>query len=45
MKKKSFEGGIGNSTTSKDIQVYKKSGIPLRFYDVKGIENEQTVKN
>ena len=43
--KKSFEGGIGTSTTSKDIQVYKKSGIPLRFYDVKGFENEKTVKN
>ena len=43
--KKSFEGGIGSSTTSKDIKVYKKSGIPLRLYDVKGIENEQIVKN
>ena len=43
--KKSFEGGIGTSTTSKDIQIFKKTGIPLRFYDVKGIENEKTVIN
>ena len=45
MIKKSLEGGIGISTTYKDIQVYKKSGIPLRFYDVKGIESEETIQN
>ena len=43
--KKSFEGGIGTSTTSRDIIVYKKSGIPLRFYDAKGIEDQKTVNN
>lgn len=40
--KKSIEGGTGFSTTSKDIVVYKKDCIPLRFYDVKGIESEET---
>ena len=43
--KKSIEGGSGFSTTSKNIVVYQKKEIPLRFYDVKGIENEETVKN
>ena len=43
--KKSIEGGTGFSTTSKDIVVYKKDCIPLRFYDVKGIESEDTIKN
>ena len=43
--KKSIEGGTGFSTTSKNIVVYQKTDIPLRFYDVKGIENEETVKN
>ena len=43
--KKSLEGGIGFSTTSKDIRVYQKSRVALRFYDAKGIENEETEKN
>jgi len=43
--KKSLEGGTGFSTTSKKIIVYKKAGVPLRFYDVKGIENEDTIEN
>ena len=43
--KKSIEGGTGLSTTTKNIIVYKKGDIPLRFYDVKGIENEKTVEN
>ena len=43
--KKSLEGGTGFSTTTKNILVYKKSNIPLRFYDVKGIENEETLQN
>ena len=43
--KKSLEGGTGFSTTSKSIVVYKKNSIPLRFYDVKGIESEETIKN
>ena len=41
--KKSLEGGTGFSTTSKPIKIYKKSGIPLRFYDLRGIENEETL--
>ena len=43
--KKSLEGGIGISTTSKKILVYKKSNLALRFYDVKGLEDEETLKN
>ena len=43
--KKSIEGGIGISTTTKNILIYQKENIPLRFYDVRGIENESTVKN
>jgi len=43
--KKSLEGGTGFSTTSKNIVVYKKTGIPIRLYDVKGIENEKTLEN
>ena len=43
--KKSIEGGTGFSTTSKNIIVYKKENIPLRLYDVKGIENEETINN
>lgn len=42
---KSLEGGNGYSTTSKNIIVYKKAGIPIRLYDVKGIENEKTKDN
>jgi len=42
---KSLEGGNGFSTTSKNIIVYKKTGIPIRLYDVKGIENENSVDN
>ena len=43
--KKSIEGGIGISTTTKNILIYQKKNIPLRFYDVRGIENENTVQN
>ena len=43
--KKSLEGGHGRSTTSKNILVYKKSNLAIRFYDVKGIEDEATFKN
>ena len=43
--KKSLEGGNGFSTTSKNILVYTKNDLALRFYDVKGIENEETLKN
>ena len=43
--KKSIEGGSGLSTTSKNLLVYQKSGVPLRFYDVKGIEDQNTVQN
>ena len=42
---KSLEGGSGSSTTSKKIIVYKKSNYPIRFYDVKGTENQNTVDN
>ena len=42
---KSIEGGSGFSTTSKKILVYQKHGFPIRFYDVKGIENEETLNN
>ena len=42
---KSLEGGNGFSTTSKKIIVYKKSDYPIRFYDVKGIENQESVDN
>ena len=43
--KKSLEGGNGFSTTSRKINIYKKSSTPLRFYDVKGIEDEETLEN
>ena len=43
--KKSIEGGTGISTTSKNLLIYRKKDVPIRFYDVKGIENEETVKN
>ena len=43
--KKSIEGGNGFSTTSKNIIVYKKTGVPIRLYDVKGIEDEETIEN
>ena len=42
---KSIEGGTGFSTISKNIIVYKKNRFPIRFYDVKGIENEETLDN
>lgn len=42
---KSIEGGTGFSTTSKKMIVYKKRGYPIRFYDVKGIENDDTSNN
>ena len=42
---KALEGGTGLSTTSKNLIIYKKNGIPLRLYDVKGIENDKTVDN
>ena len=43
--KKSLEGGTGFSTTSKNIIVYKKKDVPIRLYDVKGIENEKSRDN
>ena len=43
--KKSIEGGTGFSMTSKNILVYQKKDAPIRLYDVKGIENEETIKN
>ena len=43
--KKSIEGGTEFSTTSKDLIIYKKKCVPIRFYDVKGIENEKTLNN
>ena len=43
--KKSIEGGTGLSTTSRNIIVFKKTGVPIRLYDVKGIENEKTIDN
>jgi GTPase Era involved in 16S rRNA processing len=43
--KKSLEGGNGVSTTSKNIIVYKKSGVPIRLYDVKGVEDVETLEN
>ena len=43
--KKSIEGGNGFSTTSKNIIIFKKRNKPLRFYDVKGIENKETIEN
>ena len=43
--KKSLEGGNGFSTTSKNIILYKKTGKPIRLYDVKGIENKETLDN
>lgn len=43
--KKSLEGGTGNATTSKNFLVYKKSGVPIRLLDAKGIEKQETVDN
>ena len=43
--KKSIEGGTGLPTTSKNVIIYQKENIPLRFYDVKGIENDKTLQN
>jgi predicted GTPase len=40
-----LEGGNGFSTTSKNILVYKKANLALRFYDVKGLEDENKLKN
>jgi len=44
-KKRSIEGWNGVLTTSKNIIVYKKTGLPIRLYDVKGVEYEETIKN
>ena len=44
--KKSLEGGgTGFSTTSKNIQIFRKEGVPIRIYDAKGIEDEDSKKN
>ena len=43
--KKSLEGGTGFSTTSKNIIIYQKQNIPLRLYDIKGIESEESIQN
>ena len=44
--KKSLEGGgTGFSTTSKNIQIFRKEGVPIRIYDARGIEDEDSKKN
>ena len=43
--KKSIEGGTGLSTTSKNLISYRKNKVPIKFFDVKGIENQETVDN
>ena len=43
--KKALEGGAGMATTSKKLNIYARSGIPLRFYDAPGIENNVTLEN
>jgi len=40
--KRSIEGWNGASTTSKNIIVYKKTGLPIRLYDAKEVEYEET---
>ena len=42
---RSLEGGTGMSSTSKNILVYRKADIPLRLYDVKGIDNDESLNN
>mgnify|MGYP002624213728 CR=1 FL=1 len=42
---KSLEGGTGFSSTSQNILVYRKANIPLRLYDVRGIEDDQSLNN
>ena len=43
--KKSLVGGTRVSTTTKDIIVYRKWNAPIKFYDVRGIEDEKSVEN
>ena len=43
--KKSIEGGTRLPSTSKNFIIYQKDNIPLRFYDVRGIEDDQTLIN
>ena len=43
--KKSLEGGNGVSTTSKNIIVYKKEDVPIKIYDVKGIDGKESIDN
>ena len=43
--KKSLEGGTGHPTTTKNIRAYKKEGVPIKIYDVKGIEGDDTANN
>jgi len=43
--KKSLEGGNGVSATSKNIVVYKKEDVPLKIYDVKGIDGKESIDN
>ena len=43
--KKSLVGGTRVSTTTKDIMVYRKCNTPVKFYDVRGIEDEKSVEN
>ena len=40
-----MEGGTGFSTTSKKIIIYKKENIPIRFFDVKGAEDEKSIQD
>ena len=43
--KKSIEGGSGFPANSKNILVYQKSDVPIRFYDVRGVEDEKSIEN
>ena len=43
--KKSLEGGNGFSTTSKKILVFKKENVSIKLYDVKGIEDNDSLNN
>ena len=43
--KKSLEGGNGVSTTTKNIIVFKKDNVPIKFYDVRGIEDNKSLDN
>ena len=42
--KRSKEGGTGKSTTSKIVR-YGIENIPIRFYDIPGFENDETINS